>query len=104
MIQQINDIGEANDGTAAVSGGTAVVAIASPIDRQAVNICNHGAYDMWYKLTKSGATAPTITSTSKTGVIEAGKELTLAAAKTVQIWLISSNAANTVAFTATEWR
>ena len=105
MIQRFDNVANRNDGTAAISGGTAVTAItATTKGRQAIQICNHSLYDIWLMFTERSASAPTISSTSKDGVIPAGTDKTIGAGDGVAVWLISADASNTAAFTAVELR
>lgn len=106
ITQRFDNIGARNDGTAAISGGAAVTAVVAPqnANRQAVLICNHSLTDpIWFKLTGSGVTTPpTISASSKDGIIPLNDFLPISAGPGVKIWLISSHAGNTAAFTAVE--
>jgi len=94
-----------NDGTAPVSGGVAVKSITATatVGRKGILINNHSATDpIWCYVTSSGS-APTISSTTNQLTIPAGTDRTIALDDTTSnVWVISSSAVNTCAFSAVE--
>lgn len=106
IIEHFQNLGTSYDGTAAVSGGTALDCLnaAAPVaSRRAVQIANHsGSVAIWVKFTARGAATPTISATSHHARIPPGEHLTVGAGANIQIWVISSDGATTAAFTAVE--
>jgi hypothetical protein len=105
IVQRADSVGQSSDGTAPISGGTPVLSLGALTPsrvRSGLQIKNHSSSYALRVFLSQSETPPTITSTSHHLTIDAGKDRFLAIGGAVRVWLVSADAANTVAFTALE--
>lgn len=61
--------------------------------RQAVNLNNTSAVDIWVRFTKPGSEAPTITAANNDMIVPAGQQRSLQIGLGVETWIAASAAA-----------
>lgn len=101
---RFDDIGVDVDFSAPTSGSTPVKVLGanSPTKgRKGVNVSNNSSYGMRVKVSTSD-TAPTISSTSKHVRIPPNDNRVITGGGTIRIWVLSEDASNAAAGTATE--